>query len=156
MLTPTMPMTAFAVNENAAWGGDGVDILPRRAVDDRVARILLEQFEKHAILLDRLLRVPNIHLTRPPKVGWNPLTSSYELRGAQIALIPQEPMAAFSPVHTVGAQIIEAIMLHERIKYDEARDKTLKGNYARLFDAARVKVRAWERAPLASADGARP
>jgi aspartyl-tRNA(Asn)/glutamyl-tRNA(Gln) amidotransferase subunit A len=26
LLTPTMPMTAFAVNENAAWGGDGVDI----------------------------------------------------------------------------------------------------------------------------------
>jgi peptide/nickel transport system ATP-binding protein len=34
------------------------------------------------------------------------------LRGAEIALIPQEPMAAFSPVHTVGQQIIEAIMLH--------------------------------------------
>jgi predicted TIM-barrel fold metal-dependent hydrolase len=27
----------------------------------------------------------------------------------------------------------------------EAREKVLKGNYARLFDAARVKVRAWER-----------
>ncbi len=26
LLTPTMPTTAFAVNENAAWGGDGVDI----------------------------------------------------------------------------------------------------------------------------------
>jgi len=37
-----------------------------------------------------------------------------ELRGAEIALIPQEPMAAFSPVHTVGEQIIEAILLHER------------------------------------------
>jgi ABC-type lipoprotein export system ATPase subunit len=34
------------------------------------------------------------------------------LRGAEIALIPQEPMAAFSPGHTVGQQIIEAIMLH--------------------------------------------
>jgi oligopeptide/dipeptide ABC transporter ATP-binding protein len=37
-----------------------------------------------------------------------------DLRGAEIALIPQEPMAAFSPVHTVGEQIVEAIMLHER------------------------------------------
>jgi oligopeptide/dipeptide ABC transporter ATP-binding protein len=37
-----------------------------------------------------------------------------ELRGAEIALIPQEPMAAFSPVHTVGDQIVEAIMLHGR------------------------------------------
>jgi oligopeptide/dipeptide ABC transporter ATP-binding protein len=36
------------------------------------------------------------------------------LRGAEIALIPQEPMASFSPVHTVGEQIIEAIRLHDR------------------------------------------
>ena len=28
---------------------------------------------------------------------------------------------------------------------DEARQKLLKGNYERLFDAARLKVRAWER-----------
>jgi oligopeptide/dipeptide ABC transporter ATP-binding protein len=34
------------------------------------------------------------------------------IRGAEIALIPQEPMAAFSPVHTVGEQIIEALLLH--------------------------------------------
>src|ERR1700755_2561257 len=38
-----------------------------------------------------------------------------DLRGADIALNPQEPMAAFSPVHTVGAQIVEALMLHERL-----------------------------------------
>jgi peptide/nickel transport system ATP-binding protein len=36
------------------------------------------------------------------------------LRGAEIALIPQEPMAAFSPVHTVGDQIVEALRLHAR------------------------------------------
>ena len=36
------------------------------------------------------------------------------IRGAEIALIPQEPMAAFSPVHTVGDQIIEAIQIHHR------------------------------------------
>ena len=50
-----------------------------------------------------------------------------DLRGAEIALIPQEPMAAFSPVHTVGAQIVEAIMLHERpITRDAARAKTVE------------------------------
>jgi oligopeptide/dipeptide ABC transporter ATP-binding protein len=36
------------------------------------------------------------------------------IRGAEIALIPQEPMAAFSPVHTVGDQIVEALLLHQR------------------------------------------
>jgi len=37
-----------------------------------------------------------------------------DIRGGEIALIPQEPMAAFSPVHTVGDQIIEALLLHQR------------------------------------------
>jgi peptide/nickel transport system ATP-binding protein len=44
-----------------------------------------------------------------------------EIRGGQIALIPQEPMAAFSPVHTVGNQIIEAIRLHRDVTKAEAR-----------------------------------
>jgi oligopeptide/dipeptide ABC transporter ATP-binding protein len=49
-----------------------------------------------------------------------------DLRGADIALIPQEPMAAFSPVHTVGSQIVEALMLHERLSRKAARDRTVE------------------------------
>jgi cytochrome P450 len=41
--------------------------------------------QETAIFLERLLRVPNVHLVRAPTVGWNPLISSYELRGALIA-----------------------------------------------------------------------
>ena len=43
------------------------------------------------------------------------------IRGGDIALIPQEPMAAFSPVHTVGNQIIEAILLHQPVNKRQAR-----------------------------------
>lgn len=43
------------------------------------------------------------------------------IRGGEIALIPQEPMAAFSPLHTVGNQIVEAIRLHQRVSVQEAR-----------------------------------
>lgn len=43
------------------------------------------------------------------------------IRGAEIALIPQEPMSSFSPVHTIGDQIIEAILLHESVTKNEAR-----------------------------------
>lgn len=43
------------------------------------------------------------------------------IRGGEIALIPQEPMAAFSPVHTVGNQIIEAILLHQPVSKKQAR-----------------------------------
>src|SRR5205807_8854327 len=56
-----------------------------------------------------------------------------DIRGAEIALIPQEPMAAFSPVHTVGDQIMEAILLHghrwqaggRKLSRGEARDITV-------------------------------
>jgi oligopeptide/dipeptide ABC transporter ATP-binding protein len=48
------------------------------------------------------------------------------IRGAEIALIPQEPMAAFSPVHTVGDQIIEAIMLHQAMDKRAARQIALQ------------------------------
>ncbi|HTP09360.1 MAG TPA: ABC transporter ATP-binding protein [Anaerolineae bacterium] len=43
------------------------------------------------------------------------------IRGAEIALIPQEPMSAFSPVHTIGDQLIEAIRLHRTSDKREAR-----------------------------------
>ena len=48
------------------------------------------------------------------------------IRGREIALIFQEPMASFSPVHTVGSQIAEAIRIHHRVKGEEARDRTVE------------------------------
>ncbi len=64
-----------------------------------------------------------IDLTRLPPRG----SAMRALRGAGIALIPQEPMAAFSPVHTVGDQIIEAIRLHDTsISRREARARTIE------------------------------
>jgi peptide/nickel transport system ATP-binding protein len=42
------------------------------------------------------------------------------IRGGQIALIPQEPMSSFSPVHTIGDQIIEMITLHRSVSKKEA------------------------------------
>jgi peptide/nickel transport system ATP-binding protein len=48
------------------------------------------------------------------------------IRGGQIALIPQEPMASFSPVHTIGDQIIETIMLHQAVDKKAARASALE------------------------------
>ena len=42
------------------------------------------------------------------------------IRGGEIAMIFQEPMKAFSPVHTIGNQIIEAILLHNTPDAEEA------------------------------------
>jgi len=43
------------------------------------------------------------------------------IRGGDIGLIFQEPMTSFSPVHTVGSQIIEAVRLHNAVGKREAR-----------------------------------
>jgi peptide/nickel transport system ATP-binding protein len=43
------------------------------------------------------------------------------IRGGEIGLIFQEPMTSFSPVHTVGDQIIEAVRLHNPVSKREAR-----------------------------------
>jgi len=48
------------------------------------------------------------------------------IRGRQVAMIFQEPMNSFSPVHTVGSQIVEALMLHAQVRYDEARDRAVE------------------------------
>ena len=34
------------------------------------------------------------------------------IRGAEVSMVFQEPMTSLSPVHTIGAQIVEAIQLH--------------------------------------------
>ncbi|PKQ13902.1 MAG: dipeptide/oligopeptide/nickel ABC transporter ATP-binding protein [Alphaproteobacteria bacterium HGW-Alphaproteobacteria-1] len=44
------------------------------------------------------------------------------LRGGEIGMIFQEPMASFSPVYTIGNQIMETIRLHRGLKGQAARD----------------------------------
>ena len=44
------------------------------------------------------------------------------IRGGEIAYVFQEPMTSFSPVHTVGNQLMEAIMLHQDMGKEEARE----------------------------------
>lgn len=44
-----------------------------------------------------------------------------DIRGNDIAMIFQEPMVALNPVYTIGDQIMEAIILHQKVSKDEAR-----------------------------------
>ena len=48
------------------------------------------------------------------------------IRGCEIALVPQEPMMSLSPVHNLGNQIMEAIILHQEVSKAEAREKAIE------------------------------
>ena len=62
-----------------------------------------------------------------------------KLRGSRISMIFQDPMASLDPVFTCGDQIVEAILLHERISHAEAyrRAVALLEN-EQLRDPARI------------------
>ena len=47
-------------------------------------------------------------------------------RGNDIAMIFQEPMTSLNPVFTCGDQVVEAIMLHQKVSKQEAKEITIK------------------------------
>ncbi len=48
------------------------------------------------------------------------------IRGNEIAMIFQEPMTSLNPVYTIGDQIMEAIMLHQKKNKREARELAIE------------------------------
>ena len=62
-----------------------------------------------------------------------------KIRGKEIAMIFQEPMTSLSPVHTIGHQISQAILLHTDATRAEARDQTIE--VLRLVGIPRAETR---------------
>mgnify|MGYP001206664359 FL=1 len=56
-----------------------------------------------------------------------------DIRGNEIAMIFQEPMTSLSPMHTIGDQIVEAIMLHQGASRARAEERA-----AEVLTAVRI------------------
>jgi oligopeptide/dipeptide ABC transporter ATP-binding protein len=65
------------------------------------------------------------------------------IRGNEIAMIFQEPMTSLSPMHTIGEQIMEAIMLHQKVGKREAEEKAIAMLEAVRIANARQFVRSY-------------
>src|SRR5204862_960696 len=49
-----------------------------------------------------------------------------DIRGNEIAMIFQEPMTSLNPVFKIGDQIVEAILLHENLSRNQARERAVE------------------------------
>jgi peptide/nickel transport system ATP-binding protein len=48
------------------------------------------------------------------------------LRGGKMSMIFQEPMTSLNPVHTIGRQIVEAVLVHTRLSPQKAKTRAIE------------------------------
>ncbi|MCU0503057.1 MAG: ABC transporter ATP-binding protein, partial [Anaerolineae bacterium] len=53
-------------------------------------------------------------------------TTMRKIRGAEIAMVFQEPMTSLNPLQRVGAQIAESVLLHQKVSEKEALNRALE------------------------------
>jgi len=49
-----------------------------------------------------------------------------QIRGGEIAMVFQDPMTSFSPVHSIGDQISEALILHQHLDRQKAKERAIE------------------------------
>jgi oligopeptide/dipeptide ABC transporter ATP-binding protein len=76
--------------------------------------------EPHGRILAGSIRLQGRELVGLPEREWQ------RLRGAQVAMIFQEPMTSLNPVYSVGAQIGEAVRLHRKVSRRDARARAVE------------------------------
>jgi peptide/nickel transport system ATP-binding protein len=84
-----------------------------------------------AMTLMGLTRSPNARFEGTADYKGTELISATEdelrrVRGAEIAMIFQDPMTSLNPVHKIGRQIMEQIQEHEGLPDQQARERTIE------------------------------
>ena len=55
-----------------------------------------------------------------------PLAQMQDIRGNKISIIFQDPLNSLSPVHTVGKQLSEIILLHKKVTKAQAKERAIE------------------------------
>lgn len=66
-----------------------------------------------------------------------------KIRGAKIALIPQDPMTSLNPLYTIGNQLLEVIEIHQGLKGAEAEKKALEALEAVQIPSAKSRLKSY-------------
>jgi peptide/nickel transport system ATP-binding protein len=133
--------TYFFTDEGVVKAVDGAsfDVFPHQSLGivgesgcgkSMTARSILRIIDKPGRVVEGQML-----LRRPQRSGQEVITDLTKLeadgvemrsiRGKDITYVFQEPMTSFSPVHTVGNQIIEAITYHDKVTPNEARQRAI-------------------------------
>lgn len=66
-----------------------------------------------------------------------------KLRGAKIALIPQDPMTSLNPLYTIGDQLLEVIKIHQGLHGTEAYQKAIEALELVQIPCAKERFKAY-------------
>ena len=66
-----------------------------------------------------------------------------KIRGAKIALIPQDPMTSLNPLYTIENQLLEVIEIHQNLKGEKARKKALESLEIVQIPCAKDRLKAY-------------
>ncbi len=122
---------SFATDEGVVQAVDGVSF------DLRPGEILAVVGESGcgksvtAMTLLGLTRSPNARFDGTATYKGTELVAAFDaelqkIRGAEIAMIFQDPMASLNPVLRIGDQIVEQILAHDKVPAEQARERAVE------------------------------
>jgi peptide/nickel transport system ATP-binding protein len=118
---PTLSGVVTAVrNVSFSVGREKVGIIGESGSGkSTVGRAIMRLQPPQAVVKADRLQFEDINLLTAPE------EQMLSVRGRRISMILQDPKYSLNPVMTVGEQIAETVILHERVSRKEARQRTL-------------------------------
>ena len=125
--------TYFYTADGVVKAVDGVnlDVFPQRTLGivgesgcgkSITTKSILRLIDNPGKILDGTMTLYDKDHENPQDIATLNNTELKKVRGGRISMIFQEPMTSFSPIHTIGNQITEAITLHLDHTKEEATE----------------------------------